>query len=122
MTVAARPKRARLWRASLLLAAGAVACAPGATLPRDTDTGASVEVENQAFLDVNVYVVVSGQRMRLGTVTGHSTRTFALPRTVVGTGATVRFLAEFIGSNKAPVSEEMVIWPGDRVELTIPPS
>jgi len=104
----------------LLLAADAVACAPAATIPRSADLGASVEVDNQAFLDVNVYVVRSGQRIRLGTVTGHSTRTFAVPRTLVGTGATVRFLADFIGSDRAPISEEMVIWPGDRVEMIIP--
>ena len=122
MSIAARPKRGRLWRASLLLAAGTLACAPGATPGRGPDTGASVEVENQGFQDVNVYVVRSGQRMRLGTVTGNSTRTFAVPRTLVGTGAMVRFLADFIGSDRTPISEEMVIWPGDRVELIIPPS
>lgn len=37
-------------------------------------------------------------------------------------GATVRFLADFIGSNRAPISEEVVIWPGDTVELIIPSS
>lgn len=99
-----------------------VACAPAATVPRSGDLGASVEVENQAFLDVNVYAVRSGQRIRLGTVTGHSTRTLALPKHLVGSGATVRFLADFIGSDRAPISEEVVIWPGDTVELIIPSS
>jgi hypothetical protein len=117
-----RSARVRLWTASLLTAAIAGACAPGATLPRGTDRSASVEVENQAFLDVNVYVVRSSQRIRLGTVTGHSTRVFAVPSNLVGTGAMVRFLADFIGSDRTPISEEMVIWPGDRVELTIPAS
>jgi hypothetical protein len=115
-----RSVRARLWTASLLTAVGAAACAPGASLPRGADGSASVEVDNQAFLDVNVYVVRSGQRIRLGTVTGHSTRVFAVPRNLVGTGATVRFLADFIGSDRTPISEEMVIWPGDRVGLIIP--
>ena len=122
MKLDARSRRTRLWRASLLIAAGAAACAPGPTLPRAEDAGASVEVDNQAFLDVNVYVVRSGQRIRLGTVSGHSTRTFAVPRNLVGTGAMVRFLADFIGSDRTPVSEEMVIWPGDRVEMIIPSS
>ncbi|MCR4341319.1 MAG: hypothetical protein NUW01_15685 [Gemmatimonadaceae bacterium] len=78
-------------------------------------------MENQAFLDVNVYVLRSGQRTRLGTVTALTTRTFVLPRTMVGTATTVRFLADFIGSNRAPVSEEVVVWEGDEIELRVPP-
>lgn len=104
----------------VLLAVAALACAPqqsesGRTAPAP----ATVQVDNQAFLDVNVYALRSGQRIRLGTVTGLSTRTFVIPRTLVG-GALVRFQADFIGSGRAPVSEEMVIWAGDSVELTIP--
>ena len=114
------PSLARSLVASLLIAAGATACATAGTLPRSDEGSATVEVANQAFLDVNVYVIRAGQRMRLGTVSGSSTRTFVVPRTLVGTGAQVRFLADFIGSNRAPVSEEMVIWAGDRVQLTIP--
>lgn len=120
MNAAWRADLARRWSATLLIAAGAVGCAPTATLPRAADNSASIEVQNQAFLDVNVYIVTSGQRMRLGTVTGNSTRVLAVPRTFVGTGVMVRFLADFIGSTRAPISEEMVIWPGDTVEMIIP--
>lgn len=122
MTRASRATRARLWCGSLLIVAGVTACAPGATLSRGSENSASVEVENQAFLDVNVYVLRSGQRTRLGTVTGHSTRVFAVPGYLVGTGTMVRFLVDFIGSDRAPISEEMLIWPGDMVELIIPSS
>ncbi|MGI8619044.1 MAG: hypothetical protein ACR2L6_08130 [Gemmatimonadaceae bacterium] len=103
-----------------LLVGLAMACAPAAAPGRDTQGRATVEVENRSFLDVNVYAVRSGQRIRLGSVTGQSTRTFVIPSTLVGTGALVRFQADFIGSNRAPVSEEMMIWAGDEVELTIP--
>lgn len=86
-----------------------------------TGTTATVRVDNQAFLDVNVYMLRSGQRTRLGTVTALSTRTFVLPRSVVGTAVTVQFLASFIGSSRAPVSEEVLVWEGDEIELRIPP-
>lgn len=86
-----------------------------------TGTAATVRVDNQAFLDVNVYLLRSGQRTRLGTVTALSSGTFALPRTVVGTAVPVRFVAAFIGSSRAPVSEEVTVWEGDEVELRIPP-
>ena len=122
MTRRSRVTRARLWTASLLITAGAAACAPGGTLPRGADGTASVEVENQGFPDANVYIVRSGQRARIGTVTGNSTRVFPLPRYLVGTGAPVRFLIDFIGSARSPISEELIIWPGDTVELIIPSS
>lgn len=109
----------RAW-ITALVAGVTVACAPAAAPGRDAQAPATVEIDNQAFLDVNVYAIRSGQRMRLGTVAGLTTRTFVIPRTLVGTGAVVRFQADFIGSDRAPVSEEMMIWAGDEVELTIP--
>lgn len=107
---------------SLLVGAAAAACAPRA-IGEEIHTGATatVRVDNQAFLDVNVYMLRSGQRTRLGTVTALSTRTFVLPRSIVGTAVTVQFLASFIGSSRAPVSEEVTVWEGDEVELRIPP-
>lgn len=108
---------------SLLMGAAAAACAPHAgreAIP--PGTAATLRVDNQAFMDVNVYVLRSGQRTRLGTVTALSARTFVLPRTMVGTGASVQFLATFIGSSRSPVSEEVTIWEGDEVELRVPPA
>ena len=80
-----------------------------------------VEVENQGFNDMVIYAVDGAQRVRLGSVTGHSSRTLTIPRHLVGGGATIRFLADPIGGNRTPVSEEMVVQPGDIVSLTIPP-
>jgi hypothetical protein len=80
-----------------------------------------VEVENQGFSDMVIYALDGSQRVRLGTVTGNSTRTFPIPRHLVGGGGTIRFLADPIGGNRAPVSEEMVVQPGDNVGITIPP-
>lgn len=104
---------------SLIAGAG---CAPRAAPERiPPATAATLRVDNQAFLDVNVYVLRSGQRTRLGMVTALTTRTFVLPRTLVGTATTVQFLAAFIGSNRAPVSEEVVVWEGDEIELRVTP-
>lgn len=80
-----------------------------------------VEVENQGFSDMVIYALDGAQRIRLGSVTGHSSRTLAIPRYLVGGGGTIRFLADPIGGNQTPVSEEMVVQPGDVVSLTIPP-
>ena len=80
-----------------------------------------VEVQNQGFSDMVIYAVNGGQRTRLGQVTGHSTRTFTIPRNLVRGATPIRFLADPIGGNRTPVSEEMTVQPDEVVTLTIPP-
>ena len=93
---------------------------------RSQDTGpepassAMVQVENQGFTDMVIYAISGGQRIRLGLATGNSTKTFTVPRYLTGAGP-IRFLADPIGGNRTPVSEEMSVQPGDLVTLTIPP-
>jgi hypothetical protein len=55
-------------------------------------------------------------------VSGHSTATFELPRTMVNPGVPIRFQADPVGSNNTPFSQEIGISPGDTVVLRIPPS
>jgi hypothetical protein len=80
-----------------------------------------VQVQNQGFADMVVYAVSGGQRIRLGMATGHSTKTFTIPRTLVRGAGPIRFLADPIGGNRTPVSEELTVHPGEVVTLTIPP-
>jgi hypothetical protein len=86
--------------------------------PEDQTT---VEVQNQGFNDMVIYALDGTQRIRLGTVTGNSTRTFTIPEHLAGRGGTLRFLADPIGGSRSPVSEEMNVQPGDHVSITIPP-
>ena len=80
-----------------------------------------VQVQNQGFTDMVVYAVSGGQRIRLGLATGHSSNSFTIPRHLVRGAGPIRFLADPIGGNRSPVSEEMTVQPGDVVTLTIPP-
>jgi len=86
----------------------------------EPSSSAMVQVENQGFTDMVIYAISGGQRVRLGLATGNSTKTFTVPRYLTGVGP-IRFLADPIGGNRTPVSEEMSVQPGDRVTLTIPP-
>lgn len=104
----------------MLLLATITACASTAGTAGPVKEGATLRVDNQALLDVNVYALRGTQRIRLGTVTAHSTATLRVPAVLVGSGMGVRFIADFIGSDRAPVSEEVTIWPGEEVQLTIP--
>ena len=81
-----------------------------------------VIVDNQAFPDMNIYVLEGAQRVRLGTAGGHSQTTFVIPKYLVRSLTSIRFLADPIGSNRTPVSESIQVSPGDEVTLRIPPS
>ena len=107
---------------ALAFVAGATACSKQPAAPVDPMAPAYVEVQNQAFYDMTIYVVRSGQRIRLGQVSGNSTATFELPRTVVTPGLPIRVQADPIGGNKTPFSQEIGVSPGDTVVLRIPPS
>jgi hypothetical protein len=92
---------------------------PGEIDQREQRADASVRVENRAFTDMTIYIVHQSQRVRLGTVSALTTTTFPIPRQFVS-GASVRFVADPLGSSRAPVSEEISVSPGDEIVLVIP--
>src|SRR3954471_20770695 len=105
---------------SLLLAA----CSHGGRSPPvvpKTSAAATVEVQNQGFPDMVIYVLSQGVRVRLGLATGHSTSRFPIPAYALEGDRLVRFLADPIGGTREPVTEEISVDPGDTVGLTIPP-
>jgi hypothetical protein len=87
----------------------------------DPETPAMIRVENQSFSDMVIYAVSGAQRVRLGMATGNSTKSFTIPRYLIRGSGPLRFLADPIGGNRTPVSEELAVQPGDIVTLTIPP-
>ncbi|HYC31156.1 MAG TPA: hypothetical protein VEB59_02655 [Gemmatimonadales bacterium] len=88
----------------------------------DPDAAATLTVENQGFADVTVYAVSpTGNRIRLGQVSGNSTQLLSLPDYLVRGGEQLRFFADPIGGAQSPVSEELYVAPGESVTLTIPP-
>lgn len=89
-------------------------------VPRDSGP-TRIQVENQNFADMTIYVIRSGQRYRLGTVPGHATRTFDVPPALVAGGGDLQFMADPIGGTRTPVSEVLYVAPGELIELTIPP-
>lgn len=81
-----------------------------------------LRVENQAFLDMTIYVYRSTQRIRLGTANGNSTTRLTIPPNLIFGATPLRFQADPIGSNRASISQEITVSPGDEITLTIPPN
>ncbi|MEA2723204.1 MAG: hypothetical protein QOH59_975 [Gemmatimonadales bacterium] len=99
-----------------------IACAPRSEeAAPEPESLAQVQVQNQGFTDMVIYAINGGQRVRLGLATGNSTKTFTIPRYLTTGAGPIRFLADPIGGDRTPVSEEMSVRPGDLVTLTIPP-
>ncbi|HET7275637.1 MAG TPA: hypothetical protein VFI91_10780 [Longimicrobiaceae bacterium] len=80
----------------------------------------TVRVDNRNWLDMNVYVVQGSRQVRLGTVTGLSTRVFEIPANLVFGVASLRFVADPIGGDASPVSQAITVEPGGQVQLIIP--
>ena len=120
-----RVQLARLATVAAMLATVA-ACSHATRHMRDDEGGqvtTRVHVENQNFLDANVYVIGDGgARERLGMITGNTNQDFVIPDHIVRPANSVRFMIEQIGSNAAPISESLTIRPGETVTLTIPPT
>lgn len=113
-------RHARTGLAALVLL-GLVACSQQGE-PREPQPRTTLEVDNQANLDMNIYVVrSSGARERLGTATAHTRTTFTIPERLIFGLTPLRFMADPIGGSRTPVSQEITVQPGDNIVLRIPP-
>jgi hypothetical protein len=116
-------RRFRFLTVCLLLAACHSAREPDEAGPSPARGSATLQVDNRGFLDMTVYVLDGAQRQRLGIARGHATTPFTIPdRLVRGGSASLRFFCDPIGAEGLPVSEEIVVEPGDVVELILPSS
>jgi len=106
----------------LLFALAAAACHRGAVAPIDPRAEVAVTVDNQNFLDMNVFLIRGGQRIRLGTVPGLSSRILMVRPDLIGYGTELQFELHPIGGRANPVSETISVRPGDVIQLTIPPN
>ena len=109
---------------NMALAAALFATAACARNPEPEETGpaprTTLRVENQAFLDMNIFVVFRGQRHRVGTAGGNRTTMLELPIRIT-TMETLSFIADPIGSPRQPVTDEIMVSPGDVITMRIPP-
>ena len=91
-----------------------------ANTPRTVDTTTTVlEVHNQRFADAVIYVVFAGQSQELGMAHGMTKTKFTIPRSLTRGRASLRFVARPFGARDAITSRDVIVSPGDRIEMTI---
>jgi len=118
--------KTRFWmHAALALGMSTAACAlPGRSASDKPSYGkpvprASVLVANHNFSDITLYAVQSGSRIRLGMVTGLTTRRLPIPRSVALMSDEVRILADPIGGSQTYLSPPVRVQPGQSLDLTL---
>lgn len=116
--------RTRQWtRTALVLSIACVACARGGGTEKPSlgkpPPAAMMVVANHNFADMNLYVVQSGMRLRLGTVTGLTTQRIHLPREVTRNVADLRIFADPIGGAQPYLSPPVRVRPGQSLELIL---
>jgi len=107
------------------LVAGAVFAALSGCSHNKMETGEDlrpepipVHVRNENFLDMNVYVVVSGVARRLGLVTGNSAGDFKISWSVAN-GQSIVLRAVPIGGNGSVTSQALSVGEGQEIEFKI---
>jgi hypothetical protein len=108
----------RYFLASAIILLSACISSKGPQVP---EPATALKVDNQSLADMTIYAIRGGQRIRLGLATGLKVSTFTIPSSLIFGATPLRFLADPIGSNRAPVSDEISVSPGDIVTLMIPP-
>src|SRR5438874_1400694 len=106
----------------LLFTLAAAACHRGAVAPINPQAEVAVSVDNQNFLDMDVFLIRGGQRVRLGMVPGLSSHILMVRPELIGYGTEVQFELHPIGGRGNPLSETISVRPGDVIRLTIPPN
>ena len=127
------PSRMVPW---LLLAMAALACARPVRIPAADDTAAAAErtgsrtparapdvevvVENHNSSDVTVTLQgAGGRRVRLGNVSGSTTRTLRFAAELAAASQPLTLLAHPIGARETFTSERFTVQPGQQVVLTL---
>ena len=97
------------------------ACGASRSTRPSADPRTILEVDNQSFADMTMYIVNGGHRVRLGRAAGKTKTQLTIPPTIVGSARELQFLADPLGGDRAAVSNRIWVAAGDRVTMIITP-
>lgn len=112
--------RAAALAAALVVAACSSGTRSAQLSPAPGAINLPLTVTNQNWLDMAIYVVRGQSRFRLGEATGNTTALLRIPGTFID-GWTVQLMADPVGSTDTYVTEPIMVWPGEHLELTMAP-
>ena len=104
---------------ALYLADGPSASTARHTTSAAHPSAATLHVENYNWMDVVVYAVQGGIRMRLGQVTSMTSADFRLPARFLSGSDNVRLLVDPIGSTQGYETDGILVRDGQRVSFSV---
>lgn len=78
-----------------------------------------VQVDNQNFSDMNIYLATGGTRWLVGQVTGLTKQTLTIPGSVRPADLRIRLLADPIGGQRSIATPTLFVPSGERIYWTI---
>ena len=89
-----------------------------ATAPEASSNDISVQIDNQNYSDMEIYVVRGGQRWLIGQAGGLTKTTLTIRNAIRGNGQ-VRLLADPVGGARPITTPTLVVPPGQSIFWTI---
>ena len=105
--------------ASAALLLFATGCSAKRGLPHPVDDTIVIRIANNHPLDVTVYAVNLGMRVRLGTVSTASSQRFTIALHEINPSGELRLLADPVGSRRSTLSEPIQVFAGQTVEWVL---
>ncbi len=81
------------------------------------DEVVTIRVVNHNWHTMRIYAIVEGRSVRLGTVTGLTTETLKIRKSLIGFGTDLELVAFAIGNRSAIYSGRINVFPGDQLEF-----
>ena len=117
-----RPRGRRPAALALFATMTLVGCASQARYSTDDYAGdrpVAIEVSNNNWMDVVIYAVSAGNRVRLGGVTTGFAKRFSVPRSVNVQSGDFHLQAHPVGSDEVFSSDYILVSPGQRIVWSI---
>ena len=92
---------------------------PRKTKEKSNGEAVTLEVQNNNFMDMHIYVMRDGFVRSLGVVTGLTSEELTLPEVLTLPGAEIQILAAPIGSRLSYLTDPIVVGTGETVELML---
>lgn len=102
-----------------LVGAGSPSMAESAAAEQEESQPATAQVANDSWYNISVYVVDSGRRQRLGSVSSYESSSFEIPEDMVNSSGQIQMLADPVGSTTTYRSSPVLVGPGQVVKWTV---
>ena len=89
------------------------------TPPAEAEPEFVLNVVNHHWQDVRIYLIGSGQALRVGTVTAVTEHSFTLPSWMLGSSRIIRSYANAIGGSAYYQTDPISVQPGQYVEIRL---